>query len=318
MGTNLASLPHKPHLHILAIAANWTVMLVAAGTAMYFDNLLWTASAVILIGARQHALFVLVHEATHMHLSSNKRWNDGISNTFCAFPLFFDTEVYRRNHLAHHRHLNGPEDPDWMRKKGRWGWSFPIRARDLALGVPFFIAVLGPLELIPIFWGFSGFGDKKRWKSEPLFLIGKLAYFSAIAAGLYWAGLGQAYLLYWIVPMFFVLPFVARLRNFSEHFALNFSDDHNSTRETTPSWIEGFLLTPHNVNLHLTHHKYPYIPFYNLPEAHARLKASGEYDGAHINTSYFFPYENSVLKDALHCPPLSPDDAHARKSGKAA
>jgi fatty acid desaturase len=309
MGHQFLQIKKNPIIPFLAITANWLIIASCIALSVYAHNPAVTALAIIVIGARQHGLFVLVHEATHGHIAPNGRVNDWISDLFCAFPLLFDTGVYRKNHLAHHRHLNSEQDPDWMRKKGRPGWTFPFSARRLSLAIPVYILILGPLEILTVFWGFSGFGQGRRWKSEPLFLTFKLVYFAAAAGLILRTGLAWPFALYWLTPMLFVLPFVTRVRNLSEHFAVTYEDDKNSTREVAPSWLEGFLLTPHNVNYHLTHHTYPYIPFYRIRAAHEQLVKTGEYAEAQLNTSYFFPFQGSVLADVLNGPkkPKSPE-----------
>jgi fatty acid desaturase len=243
-----------------------------------------------------------MHEAVHGHLAKNRFVNEMFSNLFCAFPLLFDTEVYRKNHLKHHRHLNSAEDPDWVRKVGLKEWTFPASRKNLFLFIPYFVLFRGPAEWAYILWRFSGFGEKQRWKAEPGFLLFKAAYFATAFYSLIRLNIAKEAILYWFIPMFFVLTVVGRIRSVAEHFAVTYADDLNSTRDVNSSWIEGFLLAPFNVNFHLTHHVHPQIPFYRLAKAHEQFLASGEYRNAHVNGSYFFPYENSVLRDVLHGP----------------
>lgn len=288
--------------HMGAVAFNWLVIGGCVAASEYFRNPAMTLAALIIIGARQHAMVVLMHDAAHIHFARNKTLNDWLSNLLCAFPLTLETAVYRKVHLAHHSHLNSRQDPDLLRKEKQSGWNLPAPAWKVALFIPAFIFVIGPKEMIALLWGFSGFGTPKRWLVEPRFMAIKMSYYAAIAAFCVFFGIAQAVLFYWFIPVLFVLPFVARVRNLSEHAALSLEDENNSTREVTPGRIESFLLAPHNVHLHLTHHHYPHVPFYHLPKVHAELKAAGKYDGAHINSSYFLPYENSVLSDVINGP----------------
>jgi fatty acid desaturase len=291
---------------LLAILGNWTVMIGAILTASHFEFLPLTLCAIVLIGARQHALFILIHEAVHGHLSRNRYLNETLSNLFCAFPLLFDTEVYRKNHLKHHRHLNSDQDPDWVRKVGLKEWTFPVTAKQMALFVPYFVFLRGPYEWACIIYRFSGFTDKQRWKTEPFFLLFKASYFVLTAAAFIYFGVVTQALLFWFIPMFFGLTVAGRIRSVAEHFALNYKDELNSTRDVKTSWIEGFLISPHNVNLHLTHHLHPHIPFYALPKAHQTLTKAGQLVGAHVNGSYVFPFEKSVLQDVLTVRPAAP------------
>jgi len=288
--------------HMTPIATDWMVIAASVAVAVHMQNLWINLLAIVLIGTRQHALFIVVHEATHWQLARNKKTNDWISDLFCAFPILFDTEIFRRNHLAHHRHLNTQADPDVQRKTRQTGWILPAKPMKVALFIPAFVLAIGPKEIIPVLWGFCGFNDLKRWKSERDVMIGKSLYYASAVALIWYLGIAKEVALYWITPLLFVLPFIARVRNLAEHAVISLENENNATREVLPGWIEGFLLSPHNVNYHLTHHKYPHIPFYHLRDAHRELAQSGEYDDAHINSAYFFPFKNSVLADVFYGP----------------
>jgi fatty acid desaturase len=69
--------------------------------------------AVLMVGACQHRLTTLGHEASHYMLFRNRRLNELASDWLCMFPVFSTTHGYRIQHLAHHQHVNHPElDPD--------------------------------------------------------------------------------------------------------------------------------------------------------------------------------------------------------------
>jgi fatty acid desaturase len=91
-------------------------------------NLLVTAAAVILVGALQHHLSNLGHEASHHALFRNRYLNDLVSDWLCMFPMFSTTHHYRLHHLAHHQFVNDPQrDPDvaQMHSSGYWH-KFPL------------------------------------------------------------------------------------------------------------------------------------------------------------------------------------------------
>jgi hypothetical protein len=76
-------------------------------------NIPVTILAVILLGAGQHRLTTLGHEASHYMLFHNRLLNELASDFLCMFPVWSTTHHYRLQHLAHHQFPNDPErDPD--------------------------------------------------------------------------------------------------------------------------------------------------------------------------------------------------------------
>jgi fatty acid desaturase len=68
---------------------------------------------VIVVGASQHGLGGVLHEATHFMLFSNRKLNDLAADWLAGFPLYTSIHHYRLYHLAHHQFINDPErDPD--------------------------------------------------------------------------------------------------------------------------------------------------------------------------------------------------------------
>src|SRR5215831_9032629 len=103
----------------------------AAGWSLWWDVPVW-GLAVILVGAGQHQLSGLSHEAVHHILFKNGYLNDLVSDWFCMFPLFSSTHHYRLQHLAHHQFVNDPQrDPDvsQLQSSGHW-LPFPLSPRQ--------------------------------------------------------------------------------------------------------------------------------------------------------------------------------------------
>jgi len=68
---------------------------------------------VVLIGAGQHRLTTLGHEASHYSLFRNRMLNEVVSDWFCMYFMYSTTQQYRLQHLAHHQFPNDPDrDPD--------------------------------------------------------------------------------------------------------------------------------------------------------------------------------------------------------------
>ncbi|MBI3409178.1 MAG: fatty acid desaturase [Planctomycetes bacterium] len=110
--------------------------LVIGGTFWLYDANVWawwwnvpvTLLAIVLVGAGQHQLTGLSHEASHHILFKSRYWNDLISDWFCLYPLYSSTQHYRLQHLAHHQFVNDPDrDPDisQLQTSGHW-LKFPL------------------------------------------------------------------------------------------------------------------------------------------------------------------------------------------------
>ena len=276
-----------------AICFDWLVIAATIWAAAHFARVWLYPLAIVVIGARQQGLIVLMHEASHRKLFRRAGWNDFAGEVLLAWPFFFSMFSYRANHMAHHHHLNTELDPDWVRyltgdAEERQAWEYGRSLR----------AVLLPLLTDLVGWGaaaqvrrvlrlarprnhdprragpeadeaaaarFGRYPAAWRW----LFLAALILTLALTGA---WVG----FLLYWVVPALTVLKMCTRLRLLAGHFAINGGE---GARTTLTSPLVGFFLSPHQIGYHVEHHLYPAIYFRRLPELHQRLVASGAYDG---------------------------------------
>lgn len=126
--------------NLLYLARTWLYLLAVIGGTVAFYSLTashggsawWnvpvTLLAIVLIGAGQHQLTALAHEASHHTLLRNRYLNDLVSDWFCMFPMFSSTQHYRLQHMAHHQFVNDPQrDPDvsQLQTSGHW-LDFPL------------------------------------------------------------------------------------------------------------------------------------------------------------------------------------------------
>jgi len=130
--------------NLVYLVRTWVYFALVIGAAIAFDRYrlsqdwswLWSVPvavlAIILVGAGQHQLSALSHEAVHHILFRTRLWNELASDLFCMFPIFSSTHHYRLQHLAHHQFVNDPvRDPDisQLQTSGHW-LSFPVTKKQ--------------------------------------------------------------------------------------------------------------------------------------------------------------------------------------------
>ena len=271
--------------NIFALCLDWGLIVFGLSIFYYYPSALTFISAVVLIGSRQFALAVLVHDGAHNLLFSNLKVNDFFSQWLCAYPIFQDNRVYRPYHLKHHRFTETEDDPDLALSA-----PFPITK------ISFFRKVLRDLTGITGFRRYSQAlisilktdGDnlpdrlKGIWFKIHGFLITNILIFLAISFFFHWS----LYFLLWWLPAFTYYSLIIRIRNIAEHCVTSGSTDLDNTRTTLTNPIVRFLMAPHRVNYHLEHHLFMMCPWYNLPKAHKMMIQNGYKDKMCIENSY--------------------------------
>src|SRR6266403_445901 len=71
---------------VLAAACEWGTILALMWLCDTWPHPLLWVTAIILIGSRQHALAVLVHDGAHFLVNRSRRCNDRLSNYLAAYP----------------------------------------------------------------------------------------------------------------------------------------------------------------------------------------------------------------------------------------
>lgn len=267
----------------LNIALDWVVIIAAAVIGMKFFHPLLYIPLVMLIGARQHGLLILMHDSSHSRLFKNKKVNDIIGELFCAWPLFIKMIGYRERHLKHHAHANSEQDPDF------------IKERYLTTRKEIYKKLLGDV---------TGFNTKDiiseikklQVQCTTQYKLLQLAFYAALITGLTVTGLWKAYLLFWVIPCFTWLKVLLRLRAIADHTGVHNREKPFDTRTIIPSLFDRVFIAPHHCSYHLGHHAFMTIPCYNLKEFHYELiKSPIVQQKAHFTKSFAgflqeFPY----------------------------
>jgi fatty acid desaturase len=251
----------------------WAVILACwAGVATH--PAWWTIlPAIVLIGTRSYALFIIAHDGLHRRLFNGVRAND-LFNDLCIVGSFGAiTRINNRNHLSHHLHLGTEDDPD------RYKYSCLNKATGLALlgyliGAQVFVSIYNVL-----FRRGARGGEGEVKTQKPGYVARDLAILVGWQAAL-WT-LGCFFVGWWAVPLLWYLPFFAfallgdNFRTFAEHTVIGADREVDEHRLVTyiSNPIERIFFSPMNMNFHTVHHLWTSIPYYNLPKADAEIRA---------------------------------------------
>jgi fatty acid desaturase len=268
----------------------WSVLqellLVAALVAIALHFWTWwvVIPCVILIGTRQHALFVLAHESAHYRLFE-QRWLNDAAGRACATLQGLSMRTYRVIHRLHHNNLYTEADPDTALHGGYpRGKAYLVKKllKDLSgftawktyayfLGGAPALNTQTNVALRPLDDTSAKLRDEagRDRNTVVVFHLLVLVLFA-------WSGFLLEYLVLWILPLVTVVQAILRLRAIAEHGATtDFSSPLTAARTNlVPSWL-GWLVFPHNVNYHIEHHLYASVPQYNLPALHRELAERG-------------------------------------------
>ncbi len=278
-------------LACLHVGVEWGLIVATIYICQRYWHPMLYVFAVAFIGARQHALLVLMHDGVHYRLLRNRKLNDWMSEVILAWPHLVAARQYRKNHFAHHRYLNTAEDPDLKRRKGDPRWIFPQAIPELAKTLFRDMTGLNAPAMIKLAASVAS-ADKVPTG----FLVLRYGFYAATLAVIAYAGALEGFALYWVVPMFTWLVLIMRIRSIAEHHAIEGpASSYPLTRTTHATLLERIFLAPKNVNYHIEHHFFPSVPFYRLPELHALLLSKPGYrEGAHMTRSYWGVLEESV------------------------
>lgn len=282
------------------ILLEWTMMVSAAVGC--WQVMQWNIYAsipaylltILFIGARQHALAILMHEGAHYRLFRNRTANDFFTELFTAWPMHIGMRNYREHHFPHHRSPNTTDDPDWNLRVADQSWDFPKTWFGL---LKLFLCDFFALHAVDQYRTFGRYTFPDKRKRDWIDYTRELYTLTLIVSFTYF-GLWIPYLLFWIVPMISWLKVALRMRTIAEHYALDYGHMYRQTRTTYPNWLERIFIAPKSINYHLDHHLYPSVPFYNLRELHTELLKNDEFrEEAHLTHGY-----RQVLRECLAVP----------------
>jgi fatty acid desaturase len=293
------------NLHgVWMVASNWLLIGGAAALVALWPHVVTVVFALFLIGSRQLGLAIVMHEAAHRTLFSNRRLNDWAGNWLAAHWIFLSVELYRPYHLQHHVHTALEGDPDLILKQG-----FPTTPKSMARKVARdLLGIVGIKRLVgtAAFLMSAAFGKRARKGGTVTFMGSKVTRGDALRAlcgfaltqALFFAALwalGQPLLfLVWAGAWLTTQNLVTRIRSIAEHAMTPATDDpFQNTRTVHAGWLARLFVAPNRVNHHLEHHLLMTVPHHQLPRLHVMLRDRGLLEDACIADSY-----GQVLREA--------------------
>lgn len=249
-----------------AILLEWLCIIVTLRIALYVSDWRLYGVAFVIIAARQHALFILYHDATHYHLTRHRGINDFLINLAIGVPGTVPIEFYRPLHLEHHQHTGSTKDPERRFLYHQQLWEFRPLSGELLLR-----QLLGDLFIINTLRNLRAYreaGGTSPKMTRPIAAasIIWLALLSFIA----WQTSAQTMLLIallWFVPLATLGTLLQKIRSIAEHSGG--PDVTPGWQEWTYAWKVGcvsrFFIWPYHINLHLHHHRSANHPWHALP-----------------------------------------------------
>jgi fatty acid desaturase len=287
----------EPGRALRAVFVDWLIIVSAIAIAHFVAHPIVTALAVVCIGARQHSLTVISHDAAHFRFLNNHRLNDWLADLLAAWPVFLSVFAFRYIHGQHHRFVGQAGDgnrrgwrthtadgqlrPEWTYPKSRLGLiATLLRRAALLTGIMWIVRGL----IAPFFL-----------RRPVVELLARTAYYVLAAVALTMLDWWPAFMLMWILPYCTWHMVAQYARLICEHSGrIGTQPGFELTRTTIPTPLGRFLVLPRNIGYHLEHHWYPSVPWYNLPQLHEALREDPDFR-AHANIS------SSVLGSLRQC-----------------
>ncbi len=211
-----------------------------------------------------YAHYTLVHESIHGNVVAGKpawAWVNTVVGWIGSLGLGVGWPALQRTHVLHHSHTNTERDPDIFVKGTlaqllrKWAVSVPLNLIPMALMKP--IAPGRYQRLRSVF----SLADVIQVSAVTVVTLALLV--AAVATGhvLDW-------LFLWFIPTKIAILILNIFFQWLPHYPFDRTDRYGNTRISL--WAGGTFLTLQQ-NLHLMHHLWPSVPFYNYARLYRAL-----------------------------------------------
>ena len=279
----LARVTSKDDLRAACIVLfDWAMVIGLFVLAAAFPNPVTMLFTVLLLGGRQMAFGVLVHETGHKSFFTSQSVNDFVATWLSGYWVFSDKDAYMKGHLMHHKDCGTVDDPDLKNFD-----AYPVSSTSFKRKVLRDITgKIGWRRIVSIGRSLYRFNELKPGVKK--MLAGGVICNLALLLALSVAGFAELYAL-WVIAFMTSHMLITRIRQIAEHAAVpdHFDPDIRlNTRTIYISWLEALLVAPHGLNFHLEHHLMASVPIYRLRELHQLLLDKGYYEGIEFPQGY--------------------------------
>ncbi|MGV0034538.1 MAG: fatty acid desaturase family protein [Candidatus Azotimanducaceae bacterium WSBS_2022_MAG_OTU7] len=279
----LARITRKDDLKAACIVLfDWSMIIGLFVLAAAFPNPVTILFAILLLGGRQMALGVLVHETGHKSFFTSQKVNNFVGTWLSGYWVFSDKDAYMKGHLMHHKDCGTVDDPD-LKNFDAYPVSIISFKRKVLRDI---IGKIGWRRVVSIGRSLSRFNTLKPGVRK--MLVGGVICNTALLVTLVATGFAWLYTL-WVIAFMTSHMLITRIRQIAEHAAVPNHYDADirlNTRTIYINWLESLLVAPHDLNYHLEHHLMASVPIYRLRELHQLLLKKGYYKGIEFPRGY--------------------------------
>ena len=279
------------------ISFTWIQLSLLISACIYFDSIPLLLLGILLIGARQYGLLILLHDASHGLLHPKRHLNDSLALWLIAAPCGSSFVNSRSTHLMHHRFLGHlKRDPDYF----LYSSGEPVPKQNFKQVLSHFGKLLFGGQIVHTFFG--NMRARSEGLSKDIYLKLKALIPVVMMQGLVFYiflifDQPLEYLYLWVLPLVSVAVLLNGIRVFCDHSVpVGSSADPELlliSYQSNP--VEIFFLSPFHMNYHAEHHFFPFVPHYNLPKLRALLKQNPDYWNRITWRSSYFAYMAAYL-----------------------
>lgn len=227
------------------------------------------------LGLVIYAHYTLVHESIHGNVVASPKslyWVNTLVGWIGALGMGSGWPALQRTHVLHHSHTNTERDPDII-VKGTLPQLLMKNLRNI------------PTMFVPLFA--LRFIAPARYKRVGMILspaeIGQVSAVTVLHLGILVAAIATGHFVDWIFLWFIPSRIAGLILNiffqWLPHYPFDRTERYLNTRISL--WIGGTFLTLQQ-NLHLMHHLWPSVPFYNYARLFRALRPALVAEGSRI------------------------------------